>query len=359
MRDISFNFVIVRNGADYGLLAPAKDSAPSIRMSADGEIKTSFSGEFLPTVLGFDNKPDPDLAVDWLSDQIRPELVIDGIPHSLGVYLPTTVTENHDELGTGLVSYDVEAYDRCWIVKSTIPTSVFFAANVSYLTAIEALLTACGIALISATPTTAKFTEARADWQIGTDSLTIISQLLSEINYNPLWFDPDGTAILEPASTPTAANIEHTLDAKDPDTLIRAGLQKTMDFYNTPNVFLCVCNNADKSGIMTATAENTNPQSPLSVARRGRRITKVVNVDNIASQSELRAYADRLCWESMFTSEVIEVQTGLLPGFGVKDVVAIDYGDTFEVCIEKAWTMDLQPGGRMNHTLEKVVLNFG
>ena len=359
MRDIRFNYIVVRNGGDYGKLSPARNTAPVIRMDTGGEIKTSLSGEFLPTVFDFHDRPAPLLQVDWLSDMLRPEMVIDGVPHRLGLFLPTTVTENHDINGTGLLSYTVEAYDLCWRVKTTIPNSVFFSAGVPYMTAIEALLTAAGIALISATENAATFAEARAGWPVGEDCLAIVNELLQEINYNPLWFDADGVAILEPASTPTSENIEHRLNAQNPDTRIHPGLTKVMDIYNAPNVFLCICNNADKSGVMTATAANTNPQSPLSIDRRGRRITKVVNVDNIASQTELQAYADRICTESMFTSEVIRVETGLIPGFGVRDVTAIEYGDTFEICLETAWTMDLQIGGRMTHTLEKVVLNLG
>ena len=110
---------------------------------------------------------------------------------------------------------------------------------------------------------------------------------------------------------------------------------------------------------MVATSENTNPQSPLSIQRRKRRIAKVVQVNNIADQTELQAYADRLRNETMISGETIQVQTALLPGFGVDDVTAIRYGDLFAVCIERSYTMDLRVGGMMNHTLEKVVINLG
>lgn len=359
MRNIAFNYVIVRNGADYGYLMPTSNGTPSIRMDGDGEIKTSFTGQFLKTVYDYFGNPDSSLEVNWLTDLIRPEVEIDGVIHSLGIYIPTTVEEMYDENGMNVLSYSVEAYDRCWLLKSTIPSQIFFGKNVAYMTAIESLLTVSGVALIAKTESSAKFSEDRGDWNIGTDCLTAVNQLLSEINYNPVWFDQDGVAVIEPASEPTASNIEHTLNADDPDTLVLPGLRKTTDIYNTPNVFLCICNNADKSGVMTATAENTNPQSPLSIDRRGRRIMTVVNVDNIASQDELQAYANRLRNESMITGETIEVKTGILTGFGVNDVVALVYGDTFAVCLEKSWSMDLQVGGQMMHTLEKVVVNLG
>ena len=358
-RTVEFRYVIVRGGADYGILTPAENRAPTLRMNENGEIKTSLSADFLPTVYALDGVHLlPDGEVNWLTDEIRPEMVLDGVTHPLGVYMPATVQTRKTESN---LSVHVEAYDRCWRIKDNYSTaSTYFAAGVNYLSAVEQLLTACGVALIYKTPTAATLSEAREDWDIGTSYLTIVNQLLSEINYNPLWFDPQGMAILEPASVPSAANIEHTLNAWDPDTLVLPGLSRSTDIYRAPNAFLCICSNADKSGPMVASSENTNPQSPLSTVRRGRKIQKVVHVDNIASQTELQAYANRLLNESMITSETVIVRTALLPGFGVDDVTAILYGeDLMDVCVERAWSMQLQAGGIMTHTLEKVVINLG
>ena len=201
--------------------------------------------------------------------------------------------------------------------------------------------------------------ERREDWDVGTSYLKIVNELLKEINYNPLWFDASGAAILEPASVPTAANIEHTLDASNVRSLLLPSLTRETDVYSSPNVWVCVCSNADKSGPMTATAENTNPQSPLSIPRRGRRIVRVVRVNNIASQAELQAYADRLRNESMIGGETVVVKTALLPGYGVLDVVGLHFGELNAVCLEQSFEMQLQPGGVMTHTLKKVVVNLG
>ena len=358
MREISVDYVIVRNGADYGKIQPAENSAPQLRMDRDGEIKTSLSGTFLPTVFDFSNNPLPDAEVNWLSDQIRPELIIDGVAFPLGMYLPASVTENIDRAGTGLVSLSVQAYDRCWQVQTYIPTQIYFASGADYIASIVSLLTSAGISLISSAVNSSTFTEAREDWNLGTDTLTVVNQLLGEINYDSLWFDKNGLAVLQPTATPNASSIKHTLDANDPDVMVLPGIQAKKDIYTAPNVFKVICDNPDKSAAMTATSINSNPQSPLSVQRRGRQIMSVSYVDNIASQNELQAYADRLRNESMFTGETITVKTGLLPGFGVGDVTALIYGDRFDICVEKAWSMELRPGGIMTHTLEKVVVNL-
>lgn len=346
-REIDFRYVVVRDGADFDTLRPTESGSQQIRMDDGAAIKMSFSGAFL----------DPGDSINWLTDEIRPEIIIDGTPHSLGIFLPASVRETESETSR---SVQVEAYDRSWRVRDTYTeTQMTLQAGTGYILAVEQLLTACGISLIVATPNAATLTEDRADWNLGTSYLDIVNQLLGEINYNPLWFDSQGVAVLEPASDPTAANIEHTLDDTTVKSLMLPGISRETDIYSAANVIICICSNADKSGPMVARSENTNPQSPLSIPRRKRRIARVVQVSNIASQEELQAYADRLRNESMITGETIQVQTLLLPGFGVDDVTAIRYGDLFAVCLERSYTMDLRVGGLMSHTLEKVVINLG
>lgn len=359
MRTIDFNYVLIRNGADLGRIWPATDSAPSLRMSESGAIKTSLSGDFLPTVFSPDGMPIAGEEINWLADQIRPEMVIDGAVYPLGIFLPSSVRETRGQNGTDLTVLHVDAYDRCWQVKDHYTESLqYLAAGTNYVTAITQLLAQAGISLIAATPTAATLAEGREDWNVGTSFLTIINQLLSEINYNPLWFDASGTAIIEPASVPSAANITHVIDTSDPEVRVLPRIQRSTDAYSAPNVWICVCSNADKGAPMVATSENTNPQSPLSIARRGRRIAEVVQVSNIADQNALQAYANRLRNESLITSETISLSTGLLPGFGVDDVVGLHDRDSFDVCIERAWSMELRTGGTMKHTLEKVVISL-
>lgn len=310
IRQLEFRYWVVRNGADFKQLNPL--TSPVIRCDDSADIKTSLSGTFLA---------DPE--INLLSDQIRVEMIVDGVVNPLGFFLPATVTTNRDAT---VESVDIEAYDRNWIVRDNYTDSLkYWAAGTNYLAAVEELLTEAGIALVLAVPTDATFPEAREDWDIGTSYLEIINQLLDEINYNPLWFNQNGVAILEPASVPDASSIEHTFDNSNVKSLMIPQITRVNDLYNAPNVFICVCSNADKSAGMVATSSNTNPQSPLSTVARGRSIATVIRVDNCADQAELQAYADRMRNESMITGETIQIQTALLPGFGVSDVSAVVY----------------------------------
>lgn len=344
-RTIDFKYRVVRNGAAFCELRAVEGGNPRILMDDVSNIKTKFSGRFLP----------PAEDVNWLTDEIQPSMIIDGAEHRLGVFLPANVTEETD---TG-PRVAIDAYDRGWTVKDQrTEYMIFFPAGMNYLSAVGSLLAECGLTLISSVPTEEVLAEDRADWDIGTPYLDIVNQLLAEINYEDLWFDADGMARLEPKATPTANNIEHTLDENSVESLMLPGIRKQTDFHSAPNVFICVCSNADKDAAMVAVAENTNPQSPLSIQRRGRRISALVKVDNIASQEELQLYADRMVTDSLMKGEIIDVTTCLLPGYGVGDIVALRYGDISSICRAKRWSMDLTVGGRMAITLERVVLNL-
>ena len=343
MRTVDFRYIIVRNGADFTELRPIRDASPLLIMNESTEIKMSFSGSFAA-----------DDSINWLTDQIRPELVIDGVASPLGMYLPATVTPSEDE---STRSVQVEAYDRCWLVRDTYTETIrHFAAGSLYTDVVRQLLTEAGIVLMIVTPSAAALTEDREDWDIGTSLLQIVNDLLLEINYNPLWFDATGAAIVTPVRAPIAENIDHVLDSGNVQSLLLPQIRRETDIYQAPNVFVCYVSNADKQGPMVATAENRNPQSPLSIPRRGRRIVRFQRLDNIASQEELDAYAARLRNESLITGETITVRTALLPGFGVNDVTALHYGDLASICIERGFSMELRVGGSMMHRLEKVVI---
>lgn len=343
IRTVDFRFNVLRNDAIVSELTAV--SAPILRMDNSGDIKMSMSGDF-----------EVNTAVNWLHDEVQPVMIIDGVETPLAVLLPATVSYMTDETSHAI---HAELYDRCWKTKDSLTESIIhLAAGLNYIEAVKQLLLQAGITLVQSTPTEAVLAEAREDWDIGTSRLAIINQLLSEINYNPLWFNFQGMAILEPASVPRAENIDHVLDASDIRSLVLPTVSREMDIFDAPNVFICVCSNADKTGPLVATAENTNPQSPLSIPSRGRRIARVFRVDNIADADELQLYANRLRNNSMIGAEVIEIETALHPGYGAYDVTAVSYDEISAICAETAWEMELQTGGTMKHRMERVVYAF-
>lgn len=343
-RTVETKVRVLRNGAQYAELQTSPNAAPTIRCSDSAAIKMSLAGEF---------RPNP--AVDWLRDELQAVLVIDGTEYPVGIFLPASVEESESE---GLKTLRVEAYDRCWRVQTQNNGGSYEVnGGQNYLQVIEGMLSGSGIARVLATPNASILDVGRV-WIGDTTRLAMINELLAEINYKQLWFTPEGVAVLEPYAEPTADRIQHTLDGDKVTSLLLPELRKQTDLYSMPNTFVVVCATPDKSSILSATAVNNSPSSPASVIRRGRTITKVVKVKNIADQTALQEYADRLRNESMLRGETIQVQTALLPGYGVADVVALHFGDLSALCVDHSWSMEFRPGGTMTHTLERVVVNL-
>lgn len=341
-RSVSFRFFALRDGAKLTELYAI--GTPSLRMDSAGEIKTALSGEFVENS-----------KVNWLTDEIKPVMVLDGVEHPLGIYAVATKKDSETETTK---SVKVEAYDRCWRLREyKTETRLYFAASETYQEALEELLTVCGIILYQITPIATPLGIAR-EWEIGTSYLSIINELLLEINYAQVYFDAEGFAVLRPEPEISVENISKTLDSNNVRSLLLPQIERETDVYNAPNVFIAVCSNADRAAPLVARAENTNPQSPLSILRRGKRIVSVETVNNIADQSTLQEYVDKKRNGSMMSAETVTVSTGLLPGFTAKEVVALRYNDFWGVCKEKSWTMEMKAGGTMSHVLEKVVYNL-
>lgn len=354
-RKISFRYVLLRNGAFYAYLKAVTTSTPTITMDDSKEISTSFSASFFPTAFDAENNP---VEINWLSDEIQPIMIIDDVEHPLGVFMPSKVEYINKQRSKRV---NVQCFDRCWRVKDTKKDElVYFPRGALYLDAVEQLLSAAGISTVFTTPNSATFSEAREDWKLGESFLTIVNDLLKEINYKPLWFDHNGFAMLEPVSVPEASNIKYTFDMSDSKTLVIPDVTRTSDVYATPNVFIAYCANPDKNGNLIATAKNESPQSPLSVQRRGREIVDVEQVNNISSQSELQAYVDWKRNKSLMTGEKITFPSGLIPGLGVTDAVGfIDAEENLiAVGLEHAYTMPLVVGGQMRHSVERVVYSI-
>ena len=340
-RTIETKVNVLRNGVKVTSLV--FDEAPTISLDNNAVIKSSMQGTFIKNDV-----------VDWLSDQLQPVLIIDDIEYPIGVFDAATINTARTDTTNGI---SIEAYDQCWRVQSyKTPSTIHLNAGTNYVQQVQSMLVECGIGAALVTPTSESLREDREDWEIGTDYLTIINQLLSEINYNNLWFNANGMAMIQPKAELTASGIVRTYDSKNVNSLMLRNSNVSIDIFNTPNVFHVVCSNPDDDSVMVATAVNESHTSPFSVLRRGRRIVELVRVDNIASQAALEDYASLMAMKSAMASEVITINTGLMPGVGINEPVALIHEDAEGLCYETGWRMELAAGGSMVHTLEKAVI---
>ena len=345
LRDVSYRVRVLRNGAELTKLLWDSSSPPTVMWDKSGVIRSSMKGTFYP------NK-----TVDLLTDELQPVITVNGQEYPLGVFRASTVGNRNRNYATLI---NLEAYDRCWILKNNkIESVLHLAAGTKYTVAVERLLTDCGIALRIVDPSESTLQTDREDWEIGTDYLSIVNQLLGEINFAPIWFDVEGVAHLERYRPLSERTIMHRYG-----NMGRAGVfnpamdssETETDLFSTPNVFICICSNPELPEPMVATAENDNPSSVTSIFRRGMRIARCYAVDNVASQEELQAYADRLRNESMFTTQTVSFETFAEGGHGIGDTISIGDAKIGGVYEETAWSITMQAGRMMKHTAKKEV----
>lgn len=342
IRNYSIRIDVVRNNSHVMSLSPAND--PVVDCNSDAEIKMSMSGIFYD-----------DPRVEWMTDELRPYQIIDGVEHSVGIFPIGTIGRSVDENGVPTIS--VEAYDRNLYLKQKKTEEILhLSAGTNYMAAIEQLMVQAGVARYIATPTKETFSTDREDWDIGTSYLSIINTLLDEINYTHVWFDQDGIAVLQPIQSPSVLNITHQYNELDRIKVLKREHTVEADIFDAPNVFIVICDNPDLTSPLISTAINDSLFSSLSIDARGRRIVKLLRVDNIASQDALDEYAKTICFQSMMSSEIVTIFTANLPGHCVYDTVAITHPDIDGIFQEISWSLILAPGQTMIHKLRRSIL---
>lgn len=316
--------------------------APTINMTADSELKFTFRGRF------YDYRKQE---IDFLTNDLKVIASINGDEYNLGYYVITGETLEHEK---GVDYIEIEGYSRLYLLKqSRIETRVYFAANTLYTEALYDLLTDAGITAFYIEPSELTLATDREDWEIGTDRLTIINKLLSEMSYASAWVDLDGVIQCTPAKIPSIENIDIIYQA-DRYSIIGADYTMAVDRHNKPNVFRVVCNNPELDEPLVSIIENDDEDNPYSTAYRPR-VLQITEVDNIASQEALDEYAYQLALKSLLSDEVVTYETMLNPEHTVGDIVALGNGDLTGIFVETGWSMTLDYQARMTHRARRTV----
>ncbi|MEU1863696.1 hypothetical protein [Streptomyces gardneri] len=82
-------------------------------------------------------------------------------------------------------------------------------------------------------------------WPPGTPKLTIINKLLNAINYETLYFDEYGVAIVRPYVPPASRESEFDY-ATDQNSVILPDAEQTLDLFDVPNSFTLVVSDPDR-----------------------------------------------------------------------------------------------------------------
>lgn len=298
-----------------------------------------------------------DTSINWLSDRIQPILNLkmpDGglASWSLGIFLlssPTGVDANQK------VYHDVECYDELQVLNDNKVTSRYaILAGTVYYTAILSLLTSAGITKINIQQT-AQTLPADKEYDPGTSYLKIIADLLSDMTFTQLWVDEYGYFTAMVYQSPAIRGVNYTYQ-NDQFSITYNGVQNTLDLFEVPNSWTVVASNADTSPL-TSTYTNVNPSSLTSTVSRGRTIVSYTTIDTIADQPSLDAYVQKLAFQASQVYGQLKFDTAIMPMHSFDDILQVNYSyqNIFDKYEEIGWTFPCVAGGKMSHTVQKVV----
>jgi hypothetical protein len=267
-----------------------------------------------------------------------------------GVFLLTSPVRSSDAANT--VLRQVEAYDTSLVLLDDgITNRQAAVAGDTYTATVDGLLGSIP-ANITQSPLT--LPTAR-EWEPGTAKLTVINDLLTSINYEALFFDEYGRAVARPYVSPTDRGSEYTY-ADDAMSVTLPEVQHTLDLYGVANKWVLTVNNPDRPPL-SATLTNNDPNSPTSVIGRGRTILDFRPDQDAANLATLIALTKRLAVEASQVYESVTFSTALMPHHSHNDVFTFRFNNLglSQKYAETEWTMTLEAGTPMTHTVRRVV----
>lgn len=274
------------------------------------------------------------------------------IEFPLGVFLLASPTRKDDGV---IVTRDVEAYDGLLVLKDdkfTVRHTVL--AGTRHYDAIVAVLASAGITLYNVEQSDRTLTRD-IEYAPGTEKLSAINNLLSQINYTPLHVDNDGYYTSHRYRSPSERAEDYRY-ADDSLSVTFSGAEEELDLFSVPNVFTVVRTNEEEAPLVSSFT-NAEPTSPTSTVSRGRSIVDFRELTDIADQASLDSYVQRVAFEASQVYGRIRFNTALMPFHGYSNVLQVEYSPLGinGKYLEMNWTMELRVGGVMTHEVRQIV----
>lgn len=292
-----------------------------------------------------------DSSVDYANDRIRVSCSVriraESRSFPMGTFLLSSPARS---ISDTVVTRDIEAYSKLQIYKDDkVESRWVVSRGTNVVNEVIRLLGTNRYRLPSSGLTLA----ADREWEIGTDKLTIINDLLEVINYTSLRVSPDGYFEAEPYVLPSERAVDFAyLD--DRSSVIGRALSDDIDLFSVPNVFVRYVDNPDAAPLRSVYV-NDNPYSPTSTVSRGRRITSCEEVRDVADQTTLDEIARRDAAAASQVYSNVTFETAIMPVHGYLNTIRLHAGGVDGIYQETAWELPCAAGAMMTHTVRKVV----
>lgn len=273
------------------------------------------------------------------------------LKYPLGVFMikPSSSLHNRETYIT------VDGYDLADIaLKIKLENTAFYPTGTVYTSAISNRLGSIYTNYeVTADSTLTKATDS--EFEMGSTEIETINDMLNAINYYPLYFDENGVAHAEPYIFPEGRTVQMEYSA-DNKSVIFDGIKRASNIFDIPNRFVRYTDDSDSENLMSVVTV-TDANIPTSTVNRGRIITDIESVDDIASQVALDNLTRRAAIAGTQHAEELVFETVLMPIHGFKNCIQFRCEDAGidGKYIERSWSMDLSIGGKMTHTCNKAV----
>lgn len=299
-----------------------------------------------------------DTMVNWRTDFFRPGMAL----HANGLdfiynFTPVKCATPANEIRSGVASKRLEAYDESVVLQeSSLGNELAIPAGTLYVAAIENLIFRTGFTNVSIISSPAVISSLREDWTIDMPVMTVVNELLGEINYRSLEMGRDGVLTAYRYEVPSAVdtNIHYAADSK---SIILQDKDVEQDAYRRPNHLIGYSFNADMDTSMRYEFMNDNPASPTSPANNGGYIiTQTKEYNDVADYETLVGNVHRWANEINESYEYATLTTAIMPHHEVREILTVISQGVNGVYVEAGWSFDnFGMDGYMTHELRRIV----
>ena len=284
--------------------------------------------------------------IDLFSDRLRPVMVIDDAEYNFGDFMVIAAPISYDGKDQ---YYDIEAYDETMVIKqSALTERKYFQAGTQYLSVIGALLIDCGLTRVLG-DNTAKTITVDHEYAIGTSYLTIINELLDEINYSHIYAGEDGYLFLTQNATKIVADYVYS----DDNSTIVDDIKTDTDIYSLPNVIVGYTSSPDTETVLRYTKTNNDPNSVISTVRRGYNVVETYQFDDCPDLATLQQTVNYKYLEATQATESMTLSTMPDGVHNLGSYVSVSQKGVANLYREIGWSIEF--GGKMQHKLERKV----
>ncbi len=296
------------------------------------------------------------ITIDYLNDRLQPVVKFQSggatVRFPLGILLLNSPARKDRD---NAVYREIECYSKLQILQEDkYGERYYIPTGTNYTTAVSQIIASAGETKINIVTADAVL-QTDKEYDIEMSKLEIINELLKEINYNSLRVNVEGYFISEPYVLPVDRAVEYEYLDNEISVVVPE-MTEELDLFNVPNVFVRYLDNPERPPLRSVYV-NDNPDSLTSTVSRGRNIVDIRALNDVASQEDLDELARRDAYNASQVYGHVEFETAIMPFHDYLDCLYLRYQPLGiqDKYTETSWSIECRAGGRMQHTVRKVV----